>query len=1006
MWTFLLLYASLYATSSFAKKFSSLSSNSVQLTESTTLSNSTLRHSNRTSLPYNANKTRVKDTSDRHGYQKDLMVVLPVMQGVSADLDSSNLQILYTKPPVTAIIDDKKEQKRISPTVDERIHREKNKTVLESAGVAAAQRHPYTEFLANKTMLKMSSSPLDYGYPESFKFVQEFNDLPKNHKPGWASTNQVPDQTIRNDIQPQSIINSSAASVTTKDDPFQMFEFVKPMEINKIFADKPSAPAAVSENVEETTSIVVGKKKYPEMSSKRPFLKRIPTKKPSRNKTTNVYKQEKIESIDLTTMPAVVDTNTVPLSSMTTEMEPELYTAARYSTLFAESTKHFLPTPNASPFSHAAEPFRKPINTTTATPTTSTRSMTSTDATTRSTLSDLWKPITVAHNSHSPSPPSDSSNLGNILLGGNLAGSGNISFFGMQPLRDLTTRSPVPNDRLTNNMKNMLISLGILKSEDNSVPVFAPLPIAASVTTASTTTEQPITKPKPIAPIIDPDSYSSFKKIPINSHPPKEQKSPPSVSDDMRELLSSFGLLPTRASTQTDILTRISRQQHKLEALLNETNASKSNSHNVFPNNMETILDNLGLLQPLAYHYNPQRAGHVFQPTTHLEKLGDEQKVQKINEVIDTIRRLSKNKDIENLSIEELEKQLENVTAVLNGDTADGMNVSSSNTTNTERMTVAPSTTTTTTTTKTTTRATPVQITTTKRLTTTKKPESEHTTGTTTTENDTLVENSTKNESSTSTSFTVVTRTSVKRRPTTTPIPKPLVTVTPVQEESSTSFVTAQTTTTKPQTTPSRLPPSNETLATNDNSIRMDESSISVVKFFNATKPKVENVIMTPPNPLSPDELLQLLEFNKNDVKRQQPNETANNSSMSTTENISSMSNATLMSSTAENSTNQNESTATSNVSESSTRSSTMDEQATNVNSSVPDLTDSFGGGGDTTNEDSSADDLPTPRPNGLYFYLDWNTFLNVGEANGNPIRIRFSPRAGNPRLFLPITVP
>lgn len=73
---------------------------------------------------------------------------------------------------------------------------------------------------------------------------------------------------------------------------------------------------------------------------------------------------------------------------------------------------------------------------------------------------------------------------------------------------------------------------------------------------------------------------------------------------------------------------------------------------------------------------------------------------------------------------------------------------------------------------------------------------------------------------------------------------------------------------------------------------------------------------------------------------------------------------------------------------------------------SLSDLAESFGGG-ETASEEPAAEALPTPRPNGLYFYVDWNTFLNVGsEDTKNRVNLRFAPKVGNPRLFLPVSVP
>jgi len=117
------------------------------------------------------------------------------------------------------------------------------------------------------------------------------------------------------------------------------------------------------------------------------------------------------------------------------------------------------------------------------------------------------------------------------------------------------------------------------------------------------------------------------------------------------------------------------------------------------------------------------------------------------------------------------------------------------------------------------------------------------------------------------------------------------------------------------------------------------------------------------PDPLSLEELLLVPDDNKNEVKRQQSN----------------------------NGTSSN-----------STEGTTRDQGP-----SLTDLAASFGGG-ETAPDDASVDDaLPTKKPNGLYFLLDWNTFLDVGEeGSSRRVNLRFSPRLGNSRAFLPVTVP
>ncbi|XP_015119895.1 cell wall protein DAN4 [Diachasma alloeum] len=68
---------------------------------------------------------------------------------------------------------------------------------------------------------------------------------------------------------------------------------------------------------------------------------------------------------------------------------------------------------------------------------------------------------------------------------------------------------------------------------------------------------------------------------------------------------------------------------------------------------------------------------------------------------------------------------------------------------------------------------------------------------------------------------------------------------------------------------------------------------------------------------------------------------------------------------------------------------------------SLEDLANSFGG---TTAAPDPV--LPTPRRSGLYFLVDWNTFLEVGEEDKDKVNLRFSPNAGDRARFIPVVVP
>jgi len=76
-------------------------------------------------------------------------------------------------------------------------------------------------------------------------------------------------------------------------------------------------------------------------------------------------------------------------------------------------------------------------------------------------------------------------------------------------------------------------------------------------------------------------------------------------------------------------------------------------------------------------------------------------------------------------------------------------------------------------------------------------------------------------------------------------------------------------------------------------------------------------------------------------------------------------------------------------------------ESSTSASINLMALEESFGG---TTRAPDPV--LPTKRRNGLYFLVDWNTFLEVGDEDSEKVNLRFTPKVGDRTRFLPVSVP
>ena len=81
--------------------------------------------------------------------------------------------------------------------------------------------------------------------------------------------------------------------------------------------------------------------------------------------------------------------------------------------------------------------------------------------------------------------------------------------------------------------------------------------------------------------------------------------------------------------------------------------------------------------------------------------------------------------------------------------------------------------------------------------------------------------------------------------------------------------------------------------------------------------------------------------------------------------------------------------------------STATDDSGKNSNVNLTDLEDSFGG---STPEPDPV--LPTRPKTGLYFLVDWNTFLEVGEEGKEKVNLRFSPKVGDRSRFIPVKIP
>ena len=189
------------------------------------------------------------------------------------------------------------------------------------------------------------------------------------------------------------------------------------------------------------------------------------------------------------------------------------------------------------------------------------------------------------------------------------------------------------------------------------------------------------------------------------------------------------------------------------------------------------------------------------------------------------------------------------------------------------------------------------------------------------------------------------------------------------------------------------------------------------------TGPETLNVARDPPDPLSADELQMFLEKNKNDVKRQDSQDPATVASSAspppgpaadTAAATSGLAAATSGPAVTSGPVATSGPAATDSAPEATSAEATSadtavrDSSTTDANASISQLAESFGGG-ETASEDPRLQDAtasPNRPKNGLYFYVDWNSFLTVNAGQKNQVNLRFAPKAGNPAHFIKINVP
>lgn len=492
----------------------------------------------------------------------------------------------------------------------------------------------------------------------------------------------------------------------------------------------------------------------------------------------------------------------------------------------------------------------------------------------------------------------------------------------------IQSSNPLPNisiaaQSLTPELKNLLVSLGLLNPDGTQVSMSLP------TTTTTTHSPAPLIQYISINPTVDPASYVVFKPLPLaNTRGKNRGNNEESLSEDMRHFLASFGLtgdsegfrsqksfdsgnrLRKSSGTTTTTTTNNpnSTEDDKLDMQSDDSGLPDINT-DILTDDMKDVLENIGLVKKSRR----KNKGVIFNPAMRTAGLlNQSEEKEKVDKLLSTIKELSAAEKNKSLSAEEVAEQLQNLTASLIDETKE--------------------------------------------------------------------ENSSELE-------LVEGESSEMNYEGYEPAEEELLKLQNgfIDEDLKDDF-------------PVETHETDNNGNNSNNELSLDPSPFN----SNPRRPSLKDS-PNPPDPLSVEELHHFVENNKNEVKRQQPDNTTESSDEvpTTTESSSD-------SSTSESSSDDAKSNSGSSDSSASDSSSSSDASSDSSASAAGDSTS------DTEDSSPSQDDLidsfggenpPENRPNGLYFLVDWNTFLRVGTDN-KTVDLNFSPKVGDPKNFLPVTVP